>query len=265
MLWVTMNRTAFTRPFGLGIFTFGLIFAAGCGGDHLHRNDGLAVFGDPIEVVRDETRWARVATHLVPGETASVVTFSTSDIPDGVTAVFDPPTVDFAATPAKDIRIYLTASRTAQTGLFTAVAKRTKGGTNELYTDPFKIRVIDFAVDVSADDSSVTMAPGDSHDTEITLRRRGNSNGTVEFDLGGSLPDGVSYSIDPPRLVVDANHPVVHATLTLSADSGASKSGSATCHVRALKGVNVDNSGDISVSLQVPEPDPEIARKAKKG
>lgn len=262
-----MLRTVFTRPVGLGIVAFGFAFAGwGCGGDHLHRNDGIAVFGDPIELVRDESRTARVATHLVPGEPATVSRFSVTDLSDGVTGVFDQPTVDFATTPATDLYLTLSASRTAQTGLFTATVKRTKGGTNEFYTDAFKVRVIDFAVDVDSDDSSVSLAPGGSNDTKITLHRRGNSSGTVEFDLGGSLPDGVSYDFNPDRVLVDADHPNPHTTLTLTADSNASTSGSDTCHVRALKGVNVDNSEDISVTLTVPDPpSDEKQTKLKKG
>jgi len=267
MLVVTMKRTVFARPIGLGIVALGFAFGVwGCGGDHLHRNDGIALFGDPIELVRDESRTARVATHLVPGEPATVSSFSVTDLPDGVTGQFDQPTLNFATTPAADLHLTLSASRTAQTGLFTATVKRTKGGTNEFYTDAFKIKVIDFAVDVDSDDTSVSLSPGSSHDTKITIHRRGNSSGTVEFDLGGSLPDGVSYDFNPDRVLVDADHPNPHTTLTLTADSSASSSSSDTCHVRALKGVNVDNSQDISVSLTVPDPPPdEKPNKLKKG
>ena len=127
-----------------------------------------------------------------------------------------------------------------------------------------EVKVIDFAVNVDADDSTVSLGPGDSHDTTITLHRRGNSNGTVEFELGGKLPDGVSWEFNPPRAVVDIGHPTVHTKLTLTADSSADTSGSEKCHVRVLKGTNVDTSDDIDVTLTVPVVDPQASKPKKK-
>lgn len=263
MLLVTMHRTAYARGSAafLGLLALAL---SGCGGkNHLSRDEGLQVFGDPIKIARDETLGATVASHIVPPEPASVVTFSLTDMPADVTGTFDPPTLDYSVNPSQNTRLNLTASRTAQTGTFDVVARRTRGDGDGFFTDHFRIKVVDFRVDVDRDTTSLSLAPGESKDIDITVTRRGNSNGTVEFDLGGDLPDGVSYSFAPARRLIDADHTRVHTTLTLSADWGATSSGSDKCHVRVLKGSNVDNSGDIDVTLNVPTPNPEIKTKKK--
>lgn len=238
------------------------LLIAGCGGSHsLPKSEGIGLTTDNPKVARDETRSYKVQVHATPGEAPGVTTLSMANLPTGVSARFDPPTLDLSTNLAQTSTLFLSADRAMTAGKYRVSLRRTNG--NGFSTDEFDLRIADFAVSIDLDSTDVTLGPGGSQDIDVAINRRGNSSGTAELSLGGTLPDGISAYFSPERVVVDPTHTRVHATLTLSADSGATANSSDKIYVKALKGTNSDRSDDISVALQVPDTDSAAAKAAK--
>ncbi len=228
-----------------------LSVAFGCGGStNFSAYDGLNLSRDRVELVRDEVQPIDAHLQLARGETRGMtVSLSVTGLPAGVTGVFTPATFTLNDSNVHTVRLLLTADRAVAPGEFKIVVHRT-GGEKE-HTKGFTLRLFDFGVKVDVDDNDVTLNPGDSQEIDITLTRRGNSNGTVELTLGGDLPDGVRWSISPARVTIDLDNPRRRATLTLEADFDADRDGDERCRVRALKGVNSNESEGIDVKLDV--------------
>lgn len=261
MLFTRMHRMASCSL--AAILTLSLL-AAGCGGSHsLPKSEGIGLTTDNPKVARDETRSYKVQVHATPGEKPGVTSLSVANLPSGVTARFEPTTLDLSNNLSQTATLYLTADRAMTAGKYQVSLRRTNG--SGFSTDEFTLNIADFAVSIDVDSTDVTLNPGGSQDIDVAINRRGNSSGTAELRLGGTLPDGISASFDPPRVLIDLDHPRVHSTLTLSADSSATANSSDKIHVKALKGTNTDNSDDIDVALQVPDTSDAVsARKAAK-
>jgi uncharacterized membrane protein len=236
------------------IFAFMATLLAGCGGstEGFSAYDGLRLSRDRVKLVRDETQNVDVQLQLARGEQrGTTLTLSATDLPAGVTATFFPSTITISDNNVHTVRMALTADRDVAVGQYQVTVHRT-GGEKE-HTQRLSLQAVDFAVGIDVDDTDVTLGPGDSQDIDVVLTRRGNSNGTVEMSLSGDVPDGVSWTLSPGRVLIDPDHQRVHVKLTLEADSDITTDDKETCHVRALKGVNSDQSDGIDVKADAPD------------
>lgn len=226
---------------------------AACGGksSSFDANLGLEVSRDRALVVRDETQDVDLFVQLARGEArGTTVHFNVTGLPEGVTWSLSQETLTLDDYNVHTVRLSVVADRLAPLGKYTVVIHRLGGSTE--FTKTVSLTVSDFAVFVDPDTTDVTLHPGDSHDIDVVLTRRGNSNGTAETNVAGEVPDGVHWEISPSRVLIDADHQRVHVTLSLSADSGATSGDTKTCRVRILKGINHNESDGIDVHLVVP-------------
>lgn len=237
------------------------VLLVGCGGGGA-RNDYFYISDPTVTLVRGETRSQSFRVIRSPMDPPGVLsTVTVEGLPEGVTGTVTPTTYDMTNNTTLDGKFTLTADRGVVATTYNPRLRRTLG--QQSGSLGFKLKVVDFAVDVDVDTTSITLRPGQSQDVEVTLHRRGDSTGTVEMDLGGDLPDGVSVSFDPQRVTIDADHPTRTVTMTYSADWNAGNPSTQESWAKALKGANVNKSDHISVTLDVPvesDSDSQLAR-----
>ena len=227
-----------------------LTATAACGGksSSFDANEGLELSRDRALVVRDETQDVDLFVQLARGEQrGTTVRFEVSGLPSGVTSSFSQASMTLDDFNVHPVRFNFTADRLAPVGQYSVIIRRLGG--SQPFSKTLTLTIADFAVFVDADDTDVTLHPGDSHDIDVVLTRRGNSNGTAEMNLAGDVPDGIGWEISPARVLIDPDHTRVHVTLTLTADSDASGSDTETCRLRVLKGINHNESDGIDVHL----------------
>lgn len=228
-----------------------LLMAFGCGGkgEGVSAYTGLGLSRDRVLVVRDESQSVDVQVQLAHGEqSGTVVNLSVTGLRDGVTATMTPATMTLTDTNIHTARLTVTASRTVDIGHLSVVVHRVSGGSD--HTQTIDLQVADFAVYVDVDSTSVTVHPNGTEDVDVVLTRRGNSNGTVEMTLAGDVPDGVSWSLSPARVQIDADHTREHVRLRFEGSADQTTNGKETCRARALKGINHNDSDGIDVSFQ---------------
>jgi len=171
---------------------------------------------------------------------AGAVSFTTSGLPSGVTASFNPATTTTTGTSSV---LTLSASSTATVGSATVTVTGTSGSlthTTSISLTVSSTGTADFSL--SASPTSLTVNQGASGTSTITIARLNGFAGAVSFTASG-LPSGVTASFNPATTTTTGTSSV----LTLAASSTAA-AGSATITVTGASGTL---SHTVAIALTV--------------
>jgi subtilase family serine protease len=156
------------------------------------------------------------------------VTLAASNLPNGVTAVFNPNPTSTTST------LTLTASATATTGTFTITITGTSGSLNASTTLAL---TVDAAATpnftISASPASLTIKQGGNGTSTITITSQNGFSSATTLTATG-LPSGVTAGFSPNPVTPPANGSV-NSTLTLTAAANATI-GNATVTVTGTSG-----------------------------
>jgi uncharacterized membrane protein len=141
------------------------------------------------------------------GGFTSSVALSATGLPSGVTATFSP-----ASTTGGSSTLTLAASSTATTGAVNVTINGSGGGLNRSTTLSLTVNAPDFSL--AANPSSLTVNPGASGTSAITITRAGGFSASVALSASG-LPSGVTATFNPPSTTGGSS------MLTLAASSAA--------------------------------------------
>src|SRR5499426_1490487 len=164
-----------------------------------------------------------IAITRTGGFTGSV-TLSASGLPAGVTPTFNPATAT-----GNSSSLTLAASSTAATGPATVMVTGVGGGMT--HSIPISLTVNPLAppdFTISANPASLTINPGSSGMSTITITRTGGFTGSVAFSVSG-LPAGVTPIFNPPSTTGNSS------VLTIPIPSG-TPSGSSTVTITGTGG-----------------------------
>jgi uncharacterized membrane protein len=137
----------------------------------------------------------------------SVVALNASGLPSGVTASFESP-----PGPVSVISMFIAVSSTAATGTTNVTITGGGGGLTRTTTLTLTVNAQDFTL--SANPSSLTVSPGASGVSTITITRTGGFTGSVALSASG-LPSGVTATFNPSSTAGG------NSMLTLAASSAA--------------------------------------------
>jgi hypothetical protein len=182
------------------------------------------------------------------GTFTGAVTLTASGLPAGMTASFNPA----SATGTSSI-LTLTASSTAAPSTATVTITGTSGSLVHTATITLAVQAAvtpDFGL--VANPSALTIAPGGSGTSTITVNRTGGFTGSVSFALP-SLPAGVTATLSPTSTTGTST------TLTLAVASGAA---AGTTNV-TLVGTSGSLSRSVAIGLTIPAaPTPDFSLAA---
>ena len=169
-------------------------------------------------------------TTTVSGGFNSAVSLSTSGLPSGVTASFNPASI--AAPGSGSSTLTFTASATATTGTANVTVTASGGGVTHTTTIALTITAAatpDFTV--SASPASLSVTQGNSGSSTITTTVSGGFNSAVSLSTSG-LPSGVTASFNPASIAAPGSG---SSTLTFTASATAT-TGTANVTVTASGG-----------------------------
>ena len=172
------------------------------------------------------------------------VSLSTSGLPSGVTASFNPNSTTSTST------LTLTASSTATTGTVTVTVTGTAGNLSNATTLSLTVTAPPNYT-LSASPNSLTMTQGASGTSTITVTPQNGFNGSVSLSASG-LPSGVTASFNPTGTTGTS-------TLTLTASSTAT-TGTATVTITGFSGT-LTNATTVSLTVN-PVPVPNFVLSA---
>jgi endoglucanase len=147
------------------------------------------------------------------GGFTSSVELSASGLPSGVTASFNP-----TSTTGNTSTLILAASSTATAGPATVTITGAGGGLTRGIPISLTVNAPDFSL--SANPASLTINPGSSGTSTITITRTGGFTGSVSFSAISGLPAGVTASVNPPSTTGNSS------VLTITVPSGTPSSSS---------------------------------------
>jgi endoglucanase len=148
----------------------------------------LAANPASLTVNRGASGSSSVTITRTGGFTASVA-FSTGTLPAGVTAAFTP-----TSTTGTSSTLTLTASATATLGNATVTITGVGGGLTRSTTLTLTVAAPNFVLSLSP--ASLTLSPGSSGTSTITIARTGGFTAAVALSAGG-LPTGVTAAFNP--------------------------------------------------------------------
>lgn len=183
-----------------------------------------------------------------PSGFTGTVALAAANLPAGVTAVFDPPTVSFPGAGTSTFTLVVPAN--AAPAAAQAVTLLASGGGFDanaaltLTVQAGNSPAAGFQVDLS--NASLGLTPGSSADTAVTLTGQGGFAGTVNLALAG-LPAGVTATITPASVTLGATP--VNVTVHLTADASAGVTASAASASLTAQGAGLSQSASLAVSV----------------
>jgi hypothetical protein len=181
------------------------------------------------------------------------VNLSTSALPSGVTASFNPNPATGSS------KITLTASGTAATGTVILTITGTSGSLTHATSVSLTVNAAPPAPDfsLSASPNSLTILQGGAvGNTTVTLTPANGFNGSVGLAVTSALPSGVSAGFNP-------NPTTGSSTLTLAASSTATV-GTVTVTVTGTSG-SLTHTTTVSLTVNAPAPAPDFSLSAAPG
>jgi uncharacterized membrane protein len=174
-------------------------------------NFTLAANPASVTVVRGASATSTV-TITRTGGFASAVTFAATGLPAGVSAAFNP-----ASTTGNSTVVTFTAAATAALGPAPVTVTGTGSGLTRTTAIALTVNAApDFSL--AADPASVTLEPGASANSTVTITRLNGFTSTVAFSAAG-LPSGVTAAFDPASTT--GNSTIVTFTAAATADVAA--------------------------------------------
>ena len=171
-------------------------------------NFTLAANPASVTVVRGASATSTVSITRTGGFAAAVA-FTATGLPAGVTATFNP-----ASTTGNSTVVTFTAAATAALGPATVTVTGTGGGLTR--TTAIALTVIPAPTfSLAADPASVTLEPGASATSTVTITRLNGFTSAVAFSAAG-LPSGVTAAFDPASTTGDST--IVTFTAAATAD-----------------------------------------------
>jgi hypothetical protein len=194
-----------------------------------------------LSVTQGSSATSTISTSVSNGFN-SLVAFSISGLPSGVTASFSPASI--AAPGSGSSTLSFTASSTATTGTFNTTVNATGGGITHTSVIPVTVNAATSPnFTLSASPTSLSVAAGSSGTSTISTTVSGGFNSAVSLSASG-LPSGVTAAFSPTSIAAPGSG---SSTLTFTASSTAA-AGTSTITINASGG-GVSHSTTISLTI----------------
>ncbi|MCU1690730.1 MAG: hypothetical protein JWN20_2658 [Jatrophihabitantaceae bacterium] len=162
-----------------------------------------------------------IVTVLGAGGWSSAVALSVSGLPAGVSAAFSDQLVTPTSTaPSQSLALSVAISKTASAAASSFTITGTSGPTKNSVKVGLTVNpTLNGYIALTANPSSVVVAPGSSAVYTISLTRAGGFTGAVDFSTYGNLPAGATATVDPSHLSATATSSTLQVATIAAANS----------------------------------------------
>jgi len=207
----------------------------------------ISVSPTSLTITRGASGTSTVTVTSTVGGFNSPVSLSCSNLPSGVTSSFSPSSVTPSAGGSATSTLTLTVSSSASLGSSDINVVGTSGSLT--HSTPIHLTIIsgpDFTI--TASPNALTLAPGSSGVSSITVTSVGGFSTAVSLSISG-LPTGATESFSPASVTPPADDST-QSTLTISTTPGVT-SGIYTLTVTGTSGATTHST---TITLTIPSP-----------